>query len=104
MVDHADPERPDAVVRECRVVGYGRAALARSRGSWPASICRVSVRTPPVQAIEPKWSKGHRGAAEEAVGRLDAGDAAQNREAADRALGMDADAVQDRPRAMVRGI
>ena len=37
------------------------------------------------------------GAADEAIGRLDAGDAAQGRRAADRAAGVGADAAEDQP-------
>ena len=81
----------------------GRSALAGSRGivsghrlqQQRAVLHRPGHRS---RVVHAERQRQHAGAADQAVGRLDAGDAAQRRRPADRAAGIGAGAAQDHAR------
>ena len=80
--------------------GTGRSTLAGSAGSWPAMPCSSSAQSSAVQAIGPgvierEGQRQDAAPAGQAIGRLDAGDAAQRRRPADRTAGVGAGAAQN---------
>ena len=102
VADDADAQALRVLPSSAEKSGTGRLALAGSCGSWPAIACSSRAQSSIVQAIGPVWSSELASgrtpdAAAQAVGRLDAGDAAERRRAADGAAGIRAGAAQDQP-------
>src|SRR5205823_12135797 len=103
MMDDADPHPLDPAADQRSVVGYGPRGARRIARVVPreglqhqgAILGRPGHRA---DMVEAERGRGNPGAADEAVSRLDPGDAAQRGRAADRAAGVGADAAEDEAR------
>ena len=102
VVDHADAHALDAGAEQRGVVGIGSrraGGIARIVAGERLQHQRAVLRGPRhrTDMIERERRGCDAGAADQPIGRLDAGDAAQRRGTADRAAGIGADAAEDQP-------
>ena len=102
MVDHADAQALDAatelrgVVRDrSRRAGRIARIVAGERLQHQRAVLGGPCHRPDM--VQREGRRCDAGAADQPIGRLDAGDAAQRRRAADRAAGVGTDAAQDQP-------
>src|SRR5438067_194803 len=100
MMDDADLHALDAAAEPRRIVGdrpVGARRIARVVAGEDLQHQRAILGGPRHRAdvVEAECRRGDPGAADETVGRLDAGDAAQRGGPADRAAGVGADAAEN---------